>query len=478
MIRHSNDGLYKRCDCGHRKWLKCDHPWHFDFYCEKTRHLYGGKAKHRYSLAKLSGDVEPMNKERAKELRDVYRAQIRAGTFVDPTAALPSIEVPSDTRLTFGDVADRYQRDYVRVPTRRKRAAYAIECHLNVLKEAEVPGPRGSVISLGAKPIADITQADIEALRRTQRRAMQKAIEDRAQWETEAALTKGRQMTRPKPRRMAKGGETGINRLLARLRALFNWALAAGDIERSPFKRGGITVVKLDGRAEKRRRRRLHAGEETALLAQAGPHLQALIVAALETGCRVGELLSLQWRDVEWRTGPKGDAIANRIVLPADKTKTYETRDIPVTQRLAGILAMRRTAPDGKEFGSESHVFGNEAGEQIASIKTAWYATCRRARIEDLHFHDLRREFASRVRETPGNSDHEVRDLLGHANVSTTSRYLGSTPETRERAIRNFEKHQQTAEKSSHTTGECDNDPAGESEREKSPEVSKSEVVM
>ena len=39
--RHTNDGLYKRCDCARRSWLKCEHGWHFDFY--KGR-------KFRYSL--------------------------------------------------------------------------------------------------------------------------------------------------------------------------------------------------------------------------------------------------------------------------------------------------------------------------------------------------------------------------------------------------------------------------------------------
>ena len=60
-------------------------------------------------------------------------------------------------------------------------------------------------------------------------------------------------------------------------------------------------------------------------------------------------------------------------------------------------------------------------------MKTAWRGTCRRAGIEDLQVLDLRREFGSRLRES-GASDHDVRDFLGHANSTTTSRYLASTP--------------------------------------------------
>ena len=63
----------------------------------------------------------------------------------------------------------------------------------------------------------------------------------------------------------------------------------------------------------------------------------------------------------------------------------------------------------------------------------------RRAHIKGLHFHDLRREFGSRLRETPGMSDHEVRDWLGHANITTTSRYLSTTRVGLQQALHKFE---------------------------------------
>ena len=99
---------------------------------------------------------------------------------------------------------------------------------------------------------------------------------------------------------------------------------------------------------------------------------------------------------------------------------------------------MRRHGPDGKELASDAHIFGNEIGEPIASVKTAWRATCRRAEIRGLHFHDLRREFGSRLLES-GASEHDVRDFLGHANITTTSRYLKSTPLRLEKALAQME---------------------------------------
>ena len=86
---------------------------------------------------------------------------------------------------------------------------------------------------------------------------------------------------------------------------------------------------------------------------------------------------------------------------------------------------MRRTNPVGEVYPPDAYVFGNVDGERVASVRKAWQETCRRAGISDLHFHDLRREFACRLIET-GSRDHDVRDFLGHANITATSRYLRS----------------------------------------------------
>lgn len=100
---------------------------------------------------------------------------------------------------------------------------------------------------------------------------------------------------------------------------------------------------------------------------------------------------------------------------------------------------MRRQGPDGKEHGPNAYVFGNECGEPVTSIRTAWELTCKRAGITGLHFHDLRREFACRLLESSADL-HDVRDFLGHANITTTSRYLQSTPTRLERALARLEK--------------------------------------
>lgn len=89
--------------------------------------------------------------------------------------------------------------------------------------------------------------------------------------------------------------------------------------------------------------RRLEPGEEEKLLAAADPHLRAVIVAALETCCRQGELLSLRWTDVSLARG--------EIVLRPEHTKDREKRVIPISSRLRDALEARRNDPDASPHG-------------------------------------------------------------------------------------------------------------------------------
>ena len=81
---------------------------------------------------------------------------------------------------------------------------------------------------------------------------------------------------------------------------------------------------------------------------------------------------------------------------------------------------------------------GSNSWTKINSVKTAWAGTCRRAGTRGLQIRDSRREFASQLRES-GASDHDVQDFLGHANITTTSRYLASTPLRLEQALAKLE---------------------------------------
>src|SRR6185436_16222883 len=110
-------------------------------------------------------------------------------------------------------------------------------------------------------------------------------------------------------------------------------------------------------------------GDEGERLQAHAGGLADLITAALETGCRKGELLSMQWSQV--RFSPRAE-----IFLPAGKTKAKKDRRVPISSVLLPILQRRQLDPAGEKLPSDKYVLGDEIGRQRHSIKTAWGATC------------------------------------------------------------------------------------------------------
>jgi integrase len=218
------------------------------------------------------------------------------------------------------------------------------------------------------------------------------------------------------------------NRDLALLRAVCNWAVLGGLLPSSPFRVGDVPAVRL-GR-EEARTRRLQPGESERLLAASGG-LRDLITAALETGCRKGELLSVQWHQV--RFSPRAE-----IFLPAQKTKAKRDRRVPISSELRKVLDARRLDPAGEPIPADGYVFGDEIGRRRHSTKTAWKLTCKRAKVDDLHFHDLRREAGSRWMDA-GIPLATIQRWLGHANIAQTSTYLGASHGADELDMRYFE---------------------------------------
>ncbi len=121
---------------------------------------------------------------------------------------------------------------------------------------------------------------------------------------------------------------------------------------------------------------------------------------------------------------------------------------------------MIRLGPDEKPHAPTAFVFGDETGQRIADPKTAWQIcvlkahgytpTYRRGSAQsldeasrqryaeiDLHFHDLRHEAGSRLVEA-GWPLHHVQEMLGHADLQTTSIYLNVTRTGLAESMRRF----------------------------------------
>jgi integrase len=155
-----------------------------------------------------------------------------------------------------------------------------------------------------------------------------------------------------------------------------------------------------------------------------------VIVAMLETACRPGELLSLQWGDVNLERG--------ELTIRAAKSKTRTERILPVSARLRGVLEMRQCDPAGVRLPADAYVFGDEVGRQSKSVRKEWERIRDKVGLHGFHLADLRHEAASRFEEF-GVPTLYVSQFLGHANLSTTTRYLNSTRRGLHWAMERFE---------------------------------------
>ena len=170
-----------------------------------------------------------------------------------------------------------------------------------------------------------------------------------------------------------------------------------------------------------------------------GLRLQWLIIAALETGCRRGELLALRWADITPRSAHCSSGLLKQ-----------EPRRRPAHDRCRYRRVLRsswrwpwRSAKAKETARPVHHVFGDAIGARIRNIKRAWatavlkahrhqpewskgtLAAASRAHLNsiDLQSCDLRHEAGCRWLEA-GLPLHHIQEMLGHTNLAQTSTYL------------------------------------------------------
>lgn len=156
----------------------------------------------------------------------------------------------------------------------------------------------------------------------------------------------------------------------------------------------------------KGRDRRLEEGEEAALLMacrQSSIELEVIMQIALETGARLGELLKLNWKDVN---------LAKCTAKLLD-TKNGDDRIIPLSSRAREALKSLPRHIDGRIFWRWS---------ASDSFNKTWTRACQRAGINNLKFHDLRHEAVSRLFEK-GLNPMEAASVSGHKSLSMLKRY-------------------------------------------------------
>lgn len=384
MPRCRNGGLRKRCACPRRNWAKCPHGWHLNY---KQR----GGLHYRLSLD-LEAARTIRSKNEAVAEAERIRTAIRNGTF----RSVPALDAGADTSLPFRRFAEMWLggrgKEIVSAPIDRYRLA--------TICSFQLPGT-DPPLQFGDKVVQAITIDDIEAFREARKAAGLSAV--------------------------------SVNHDLRLLRKMFNWGVRKRHLAQTPFKIGSEPAIALE--RETPRNKRLHdADAEQRLLSAASPHLRGVIIAMLDSACRPGEILSLQWRDVSFER--------RELTIRAENEKTRRERVIPISTRLMATLEMRRLDPAGQPHGLDAFVFGDPLGRRVKSVHAAWTTARNKAELGDFQLRDLRHEAASRFDEA-GVAIVYVSTLLGHSNISTTSRYLNINRRGLHLAMQKFEESRQ-----------------------------------
>lgn len=166
-------------------------------------------------------------------------------------------------------------------------------------------------------------------------------------------------------------------------------------------------------RAREEPRDRVLAPSELATLAIAldaaeacSPAAVAAIRFAAVTGLRIGEVLAIQWEDVEFETG--------RLILPATKTgRRVHDLPTPATEILVALPRLNCWA----------FTTGRDRPISYGGVRNVFKRVTRDAGFEDVRLHDLRRTVMTRA-AAAGVGTHVLRDLLGHKTTAMADRYV------------------------------------------------------
>lgn len=223
----------------------------------------------------------------------------------------------------------------------------------------------------------------------------------------------GKLLSQWRDKRLSEVSGSSVNRELNLISHALNIALKEWGINAS----NPVALIQRP-KHNKARERRLSPQEREYLLCQLEPSLrrsngtyraggshnhwcQPIVLLALETAMRMGELLSLQWRDVN---------LLSRTATLQD-TKNGEKRAVPLSTSAVAILTGLPRSIDGRVFPITRD-----------ALKRVFTRACKRADIQNLHFHDLRHEATSSFFER-GLNIMEVSSITGHKTLHMLKRY-------------------------------------------------------
>ena len=187
-------------------------------------------------------------------------------------------------------------------------------------------------------------------------------------------------------------------------------------LRRLPESRGRTRVLSTDQTVDGE----LIEGELTRLLsaceASTQPALYPMVMLALSTGMRIGEISAMRWRDIDFDQ--------QRITITT--SKNGDERSVPFVGKALTLLRERsvstRVNLDACVFARKDNV------NQSVGIVTAWRRALKDAQIYDCRFHDLRHTAASYLAMS-GATHSELAQILGHRSLAMVTRYAHLAPD-------------------------------------------------
>jgi integrase len=230
----------------------------------------------------------------------------------------------------------------------------------------------------------------------------------------------GAKIFKVKARAKVKSTAT-LNRYMVSIAAVFTWAIEqrltpkgwvhpCRGIKRLPESDGRVRFLDEDERA------RLFA----ACKASKYPRLYPLVLAAMLTGARRGELLGLRWCDIDLAKG----------VASLGRTKNGDRRTLVLLPQVIEALRPLQGDPERFLFGSVRSKF-----QAPANTDSAWRDAVARAEVRNFRFHDLRHCCASYLAQA-GTPLNVIAEVLGHRKLDMTKRYSHLTTQTKASAMR------------------------------------------
>ncbi|MFH1930130.1 MAG: tyrosine-type recombinase/integrase [Pseudomonadota bacterium] len=217
---------------------------------------------------------------------------------------------------------------------------------------------------------------------------------------------------RYKAKRLEDVSPATVNRELACLKHMYTKAIEWGYVKTNPAKE----VKNL--KEPPGRLRYLMPEEINVLVKECAFHLRPIVVMALNSGMRLGEILNLKWKDV--------DLINKKVTIV--NSKNNETRVIPINMTLYSELTLHQKNRNG-EF-----VFADKKGSPYGSVKKSFATALDKAKIKDFRFHDLRHTFGSYL-VMQGVDLKTIQQIMGHKDINMTMRYAHLSSEHVQKAV-------------------------------------------